>query len=108
LCAPLQVGNRFAESLSRKGRAKKRATLVRRGALISAPTAEQEDDMGSSTGDKIKGATNEAVGKAKQGIGKAVDSDRMKGEGVVQEAKGHLQKGKGEAKEAIKKAIDDQ
>ena len=37
----------------------------------------------SSTTDKIKGATNEAIGKAKQGIGEATGSDRLKGEGVV-------------------------
>src|SRR5204863_303983 len=42
----------------------------------------QENSMGSMT-DKIKGATNEAAGKAKQGAGEAVGSDRMKGEGAV-------------------------
>ena len=35
-----------------------------------------------ATADKIKGATNEAIGKAKQGVGEAVGSDRLKGEGV--------------------------
>ena len=63
--------------------------------------------MSSSTTDKVKGAVNKTVGKAKQGVGNATDNDRMKGEGVVQEAKGHLQKGKGEAKDAIEKAIDE-
>jgi uncharacterized protein YjbJ (UPF0337 family) len=43
--------------------------------------------MGATT-DKIKGATNEAVGKAKQGVGEATGSDRLKGEGVIQEVKG--------------------
>ena len=33
-----------------------------------------------STADKVKGATNEAIGKAKQGIGEAVGSDRLQGE----------------------------
>jgi uncharacterized protein YjbJ (UPF0337 family) len=33
-----------------------------------------------ATSDKIKGATNEAIGKAKQGIGEATDSDRLQGE----------------------------
>ena len=41
-----------------------------------------------ATADKIKGATNEAVGKAKQGIGEATGSERLEGEGVIQEAKG--------------------
>jgi len=55
--------------------------------------------MGSTT-DKIKGATNEAVGKAKQGIGEATGSDRMKGEGTVQEIKGKGQQAMGNAKDA--------
>ena len=59
-----------------------------------------------STADKIKGTTNEAIGKAKQDIGKAVDSDKLKGEGAVQEAKGHIQQGIGKAKDAVKNAVD--
>jgi uncharacterized protein YjbJ (UPF0337 family) len=59
-----------------------------------------------STADKIKGATNEAVGKAKQGIGEAVGSDRMQGEGAVQEVKGKGQQVLGDAKEATKDAVN--
>jgi uncharacterized protein YjbJ (UPF0337 family) len=59
-----------------------------------------------STADKIKGATNEAIGKAKQGIGEAAGSDRLQGEGVVQEVKGKAQKAVGDAKEAANKAAD--
>lgn len=59
-----------------------------------------------STADKIKGATNEAIGKAKQGIGEATGSDRLQGEGVVQEVKGKGQKAMGDAKEAAKEALD--
>jgi len=61
--------------------------------------------MGSTT-DKIKGATNEAVGKAKQGIGEAVGSDRMQGEGAVQEVKGKGQQALGDAKDAVKDAAN--
>lgn len=61
--------------------------------------------MGSTT-DKIKGATNEAIGKAKQGVGEAVGSDKLKGEGVIQEAKGHGQQALGDAKQAAKNAAD--
>jgi uncharacterized protein YjbJ (UPF0337 family) len=61
--------------------------------------------MGSTT-DKIKGATNEAVGKAKQGIGEAVGSDRLQGEGAVQEIKGKGQQALGDAKEATKDAVN--
>jgi uncharacterized protein YjbJ (UPF0337 family) len=61
--------------------------------------------MGSTT-DKVKGATNEAIGKAKQGIGEATGSDRLQGEGVVQEVKGKAQKAMGDAKETAKEALD--
>ena len=59
-----------------------------------------------STADKIKGTTNEAIGKAKQGIGEATGSDRLQGEGVVQEVKGKAQKAMGDAKEAAKEVLD--
>jgi uncharacterized protein YjbJ (UPF0337 family) len=62
--------------------------------------------MMGATADKIKGATNEAVGKAKQGIGEAAGSDRLQGEGVIQEVKGKGQKAVGDAKEATKDAIN--
>ena len=60
----------------------------------------------SSTTDKIKGVTNEAIGKAKQGIGNATGNDKMKVDGAVQEAKGDVQKAVGNAKDAVKKVID--
>jgi uncharacterized protein YjbJ (UPF0337 family) len=59
-----------------------------------------------ATADKIKGATNEAIGKAKQGVGEAVGSDRLQGEGAVQEIKGHGQKAVGDAKQATKDAVN--
>ena len=61
--------------------------------------------MGATT-DKIKGATNEAIGKAKQGIGEATGSDRLQGEGVIQEVKGKGQKAVGDAKDATKDAVE--
>lgn len=60
----------------------------------------------SSTTDKIKGVTNEAVGNVKQGVGKAIDSDKMQVEGVIQERKGEAQQAVGKTKDALKKAID--
>ena len=60
-----------------------------------------------ATADKIKGATNEAIGKAKQGIGEASGSDRLEGEGVIQEVKGKGQKAVGDAKQATKDAVND-
>ena len=61
--------------------------------------------MGATT-DKVKGAANEAIGKAKQGIGEATGSDRLQGEGAVQEVKGKGQQALGDAKEATKDAIN--
>ena len=61
--------------------------------------------MGATT-DKVKGATNEAIGKAKQGVGEAVGSDKLQGEGVIQEVKGKGQKAVGDAKEATKDAVN--
>ncbi|HEX2633540.1 MAG TPA: CsbD family protein [Bradyrhizobium sp.] len=55
-----------------------------------------------STADKIKGAANESIGKAKQGLGEAVGSDKMQGEGAAQEIKGKGQKAVGDAKQAAK------
>ena len=62
--------------------------------------------MGATT-DKIKGTANEAVGKAKQGIGEATGSDRLEGEGAIQEVKGKGQKAMGDAKDAAKDAANE-
>ena len=56
----------------------------------------------SGTTEKIKGMANEAVGKAKQGIGEVNGSDKLKAEGAAQEAKGDAQKAVGDAKNAAK------
>jgi uncharacterized protein YjbJ (UPF0337 family) len=61
--------------------------------------------MGAIT-DKVKGAANEAIGKAKQGIGEAVGSEQLEGEGAIQEIKGKGQKALGDAKEATKEAVN--
>ncbi len=59
----------------------------------------------SSTTDKIKGAVNEAVGNAKQGIGNLTDNERLKAEGKAQELKGETQRGVGEAKSAVNDTV---
>ena len=61
--------------------------------------------MGATT-DKIKGVANEAIGKAKQGIGEATGSQRLQGEGVIQEVKGKGQQTMGDAKQATKDAVN--
>lgn len=60
----------------------------------------------SSTTDKIKGYANEAVGKGKQAVGKAMDRPDIEAEGAAQELKGEAQKAVGAGKEAIKKVVD--
>ena len=59
-----------------------------------------------ATADKVKGAANEAIGKAKQGVGEATGSDRLQGEGAIQEAKGKGQQALGDAKQATKDAVN--
>ena len=61
--------------------------------------------MGATT-DKVKGATNEAIGKAKQGIGEAVGSEQLQGEGAIQQIKGKGQQALGDVKEATKEAVN--
>jgi uncharacterized protein YjbJ (UPF0337 family) len=56
----------------------------------------------SGTTDKISGIANEAIGKAKQGVGSVVGSEKLKGEGAAQEVKGDAQKAVGDAKNAVK------
>jgi uncharacterized protein YjbJ (UPF0337 family) len=59
-----------------------------------------------STADKASGLANEAAGKAKQGIGNVVGSDKLKAEGAAQELKGDAQKAAGDAKAAVKDAAN--
>ena len=56
--------------------------------------------------DKAAGLTNEAAGKIKQGVGKAVGSDKLQGEGAARELKGDAQRLKGDAKNAIKDGVN--
>ncbi len=60
----------------------------------------------SSTGDKVKGMANEAVGNIKQGVGKATDNPKLRAEGKAQEVKGEVQQEIGKAKDAVKKGVD--
>lgn len=60
----------------------------------------------SSTTDKIAGVSNEIAGKAKQAVAKTLGDDKLRAEGVNQEAKGDAQKAAGDVKDAVKKVID--
>ena len=56
--------------------------------------------MGEFT-DKAKGAIDETIGKAKRGVGEALDRPDIKAEGDAQEAKGDLETAKGKVKGVI-------
>lgn len=56
--------------------------------------------MGEFT-DKAKGVANEAIGNAKQAVGKATDNKKLEAEGIVQEGKGEAQKVGGAVKGAL-------
>jgi uncharacterized protein YjbJ (UPF0337 family) len=59
-----------------------------------------------STADKVSGLANEVAGKAKQGVGSLVGSDKLKTEGAAQELKGDAQRATGDAKAAVKDAAN--
>jgi uncharacterized protein YjbJ (UPF0337 family) len=59
-----------------------------------------------STADKASGLANEVAGKAKQGVGNVIGSDKLKTEGAVQELKGDAQEATGDAKAAVKDATN--
>lgn len=65
--------------------------------------ATREDRFMSSTGDKIKGVADQAMGAIKQGVGKVVGSDNLKVEGKVQEIQGQAEVALGKTKDAVKK-----
>jgi uncharacterized protein YjbJ (UPF0337 family) len=46
------------------------------------------------------------IGKAKQGIGSTIGSDRLQTDGATQEIKGDAQKPAADAKHAIKKSVN--
>lgn len=56
--------------------------------------------------DRVKGATNETVGKARRAIGDAMDRPDIRAKGDAQEAKGDMQSAKGKAKDMLKGAVD--
>lgn len=56
--------------------------------------------------DQVKGRIDQAKGQVKQAAGKAVDNDRLKAEGLKDEAKGKTQAGFGDAKNKVARGID--
>jgi uncharacterized protein YjbJ (UPF0337 family) len=57
--------------------------------------------------DRIMGSARDVVRKAEHGLGDAVGSDKLKGNGLVDQATGTIQHGYGVVKDAVADAIDD-
>lgn len=63
--------------------------------------------MSDGTGDKIRGTINEKKGEFKQAVGEATGDDRLKGEGMLDEAKGKAEKFLGDIKDKVEDIGDD-
>ena len=59
----------------------------------------------SSLTDKVKGDLNKAVGKIKEGTGKAIGDEKLEAEGQLQNLKGDAQKTVGAVKDAVKTGV---
>lgn len=57
--------------------------------------------------DRILGSARDVVGKTEHGLGDAIGSDRLKSDGVVDQATGTIQHGYGVVKDAVTGAIGD-
>jgi uncharacterized protein YjbJ (UPF0337 family) len=55
--------------------------------------------------DQVKGAARDAIGSAKEGIGKATGNDRLVAEGMADRGAGKAQKIAGAVKDAGRKAL---
>ena len=56
--------------------------------------------MGTVTDSTVEGKYNELAGRAKQGVGEAVNDQELANKGAAQEVKGHAQQAWGSVKEA--------
>jgi len=63
--------------------------------------------MSDGTGDKIRGTLEETKGNVKQGVGDLTGDDRLKGEGILDEAKGKAQNLLGDIKDKVEDVKDD-
>ena len=57
--------------------------------------------------DRVIGAGREMLGKAERSVGGATGSDRLQGDGVVDQVAGSIQHGYGRVKDAVGDIIDD-
>ena len=57
--------------------------------------------------DEIEGKAKEIKGRVKQGLGDIADDEKLRDEGVADEAEGDVQKGFGTAKRKVGEAIEE-
>jgi len=55
--------------------------------------------------DQVKGSVDQATGKTKEAIGKAVGNKDLENKGKMQHAGGKVRKGSGDVKESIDKSF---
>lgn len=55
--------------------------------------------------DSIKGAAKDAMGSAKEAVGKATGNERLQAEGAADKTVGKVQKGVGDLKDAARNAL---
>ena len=63
--------------------------------------------MGLPNRDEVEGTFDQAKGKAKETIGKAIDDRELESEGQADNAGGKVQEGYGKARRKVGEAIED-
>jgi uncharacterized protein YjbJ (UPF0337 family) len=63
--------------------------------------------MGIPNRDEMEGKFDQAKGKAKEGIGRAIDDDELEAEGRADHAGGKVEEGFGKARRKVGEAIED-
>jgi len=57
--------------------------------------------------DELEGKAKEIKGRVKQGVGDLTDDEKLKNEGVADEAEGDVQKGFGKARRKVGEAVEE-
>ena len=63
--------------------------------------------MGLPNRDEVEGKWDQAKGKTKETIGRALDDDELEAEGQADNAGGHVKEGFGKARRKVGEAIED-
>ena len=63
--------------------------------------------MGLPNRDEVEGKWDQAKGKVKEGIGRAIDDDDLAAEGQADHAGGKVEEGFGKARRKVGEAIED-